>query len=132
MRYVKFIKRLVIDKLPMISGDEIRYHTSHDLPPMIDGEMLLVKEPVITHIVPIHRLCKATRDNRTGENHIDTIYIAYSKEVQELLEMPFDVIKSELETCRVLSHTQAIRLNRVRYATVWIRIKYLFKQENFR
>jgi len=131
MRYVKFIKRLVIDQIPMLSRDEIRYQSMENMVPIGPDNVLLPDSVVETQIVPIHRLCKAHRDRKTGENYVDTTYIAYSKEVQELLEMPFDVIKSELEESRRQLNLVRRRLGDMLNANVWTRIKYLFKQELF-
>jgi hypothetical protein len=133
MRYVKFIKRLVVDEVPLLARDEVRYAQLDTLTPIAySGDEVLMTDAVVQDIVvPVHRLCKATRDQRTGENHVDTTYIAYSEEVQKLLEMPFDVIKSELEACRAMGEVYRGRLSDVKNANLWTRIKYVFKQEEF-
>lgn len=134
MRYVKFIKALVVDKVPCENRDSIRYSVMQDIIPIVSdrNEVLLTNEVVQDMVVPVHHLCRNHKDYKTGEIRRTNTFIAYSKEVQELLEMPFDVIKSELESCRALCTMYQGRLSDVKHANLWTRIKYLFKQEEFK
>ncbi len=132
MRYVKFIKGLVIDERPVVGPDEIRYHAMEQMPvPLFElkaggsnpAEFLIPEETIETMVVPIHELrgCNNVRPDYPPE-----LYIAYSKDVQMLLEMPFDTIKSELEASRGTVRTLTGNLSRWRNAGLWLRIKYLF------
>ncbi len=130
MRKVTFIKSLNVDLVPMLGHEEVRYHMMGPAPPIPiltdeTEEYLLTEATVETMVVPVHML-------RTGNRNVrDTLYIAYSKEVQDLLGMPFDVMKRELDECRAHAEVQLHMLDKYRHAKWWRRLGYLFSR-NFR
>lgn len=126
MREIKFIRNVEIDLLPMGNPDEVRYHMMGPVPPLPvmpddhDPEFLLADYTIETQVVPVHYL-------RTGNRNVrDDMYIAYSKEVQELLGMPFDIIRKEKEQMYKHNAVLDAKLYRVKTAKVWQRIKFLF------
>lgn len=125
---VKFIKALVIDERPMVGPDEIRYHAMGRIPPVpifeAGGaeEYLLTAESVETMVVPIHELRGCDSMNHT---YPPELYIAYSKDVQMLLKMPFDAIKRELQECRDVCTVQRHMLAEYVAAPWWRRLRYL-------
>ena len=123
MKRVKFIRELVIDEVPMVERDEIRYHVFDDLVPFSADAALIAKD-VEVRVVPVHRLSKM----HNGETV--TNYIAYSKEVQELLEMPFDVMKKEREILDGHCTRITRELDSYRDAKLWARIKFVFQKQN--
>ena len=129
MRYVKFIKGLVIDERPMLNPDEVRYHAMGPVPPVpcIEPggaeEHLLTEETVETMVCPIHELRGCDKENPT---YPPELYIAYSRDVQMLLKMPFDTMKRELEDCRGVCDLYRGRLLDWRHAGLWARIKFVF------
>ncbi len=130
MRYVKFIKGLVIDERPMLNPKEVRHHMVDPMPvPCVgaDGseEYLLVEKTIETMVYPIHELRGCDKTNPT---YPPELYIAYSRDVQMLLEMPFDIIKRELEECRSHAARQYGLLVEWRNADLWTRIKFVFGQ----
>lgn len=128
MRYVKFIKGLQIDERPMLNPDEIRHHHMEPMPvPILEPggaeEYLLTEQTVETMVCPIHELRGCDNENPT---YPPELYIAYSKDVQMLLKMPFDTIKRELEECRATCDEQRGMLTDIRTAVWWRRLKYVF------
>lgn len=128
MRYVKFIKGLVIDERPMLNPDEVRHHMIEPMPvPILEPggaeEYLLTEQTVETMVCPIHELRGCDKEHPT---YPPELYIAYSKDVQMLLKMPFDTYKREVEECR--SHCEVLRhmLSDWRHAGLWERVKFLF------
>jgi len=58
----------------------------------------------------------------------NTVYIAWSQEVQELLEMPFDLLKRQLDENHKLINGLNSKLLRYRHAGWWKRLRYLFNR----
>ena len=74
--------------------------------------------------MPVHTLSKVTN----GE--VSSTYIAYSKEVQELLVMPFDVMKEEIDTTRAINTRLKGELADVKahpFREAWRAVKRRFK-----
>ena len=92
MREVIFIEGLKIKKVPMCKYDEIRYQY-YSCPNYVpDEDQYILTESNIEHvIVPIHKISKLTQGVRRD------IYIAYSKEVDELLGEPIKLFQEELD-----------------------------------
>jgi len=122
MRRVKLIRELVIDEVPVMGCEEIRYFTAPPLRTVGVGpnEFMAVDATVTTHVVPIHRI---SRGSPSGVTHT---YIAYSKEVQDLLEMPFDAITRESENCRALTNKTSRELGAIKNMRFWDRLRFLF------
>jgi len=98
MQLVNFISDLVINEVPRVNRDEVQYHCfSPKFAPISPDDGLLLEDTVETRVVPVHTLSK-----RTNGQTVST-YIAYSKEVQELLVMPFDVMKEEIDALRAIA-----------------------------
>ena len=126
MEKVNFIESLNIEERPMLRGSEvIKYHSCEPFGlNYVDGEGTMVPERTIKdRIVPIHQINKIDKsvkpdlcDNKPPK--IIKTYIAYSKEVQELLEMPFDLMKGEIEDLQK-------RNERIATASLWKRCKFM-------
>jgi len=133
VRRVQFIKGLVIDERPMVGPDEIRYHAMGQVLPVpvfeAGGaeEYLLTEQTVETMVVPIHDLHGCDTVNPT---YPPELYIAYSKDVQMLLKMPFDTMKRELEECRDFCTVQRHMLAEYLAAPWWRRLRYLFNRKH--
>ena len=124
MRKVKFISGLKVESRPMLNPDEIRYHMMESIPPVpVGDEFLATTAEVNTMVVPIHWLRKI----ENGEQ-VDT-YIAYSKDVQELLEMPFDVLRDENITLTHQLYDARDRIDNICGAGLWRRLKFLFTKK---
>jgi hypothetical protein len=125
VRYVKFIKALVIDERPVFGPDEYQYHVMENIVPLAGEveEYLVSEQTVETMVVPIHEIRGA---NSIRPDWPPELYIAYSKNVQLLLEMPFDTIKRELEEARVLVRGLSADLACFRCAGLWGRLRYVF------
>ena len=121
MRRITFIKSLNVESLPMLNLDEVRYHTAENIRAVSDEEYLETRDySVETHIVPVHML-------RTGNEFVkDTLYIAYSKKVQDLLGMPFDVMKKQLDEQSEQIQDLYLKISRIRHAKFWKRVRFLF------
>ena len=124
MRKVQFISGLKIESRPMLNPDEVRYHLMDNIPPVpVGGEFLATTAEVNTMVAPIHWLRKI----ENGEQ-VDT-YIAYSKEVQDLLELPFDVLKDENDNLINQLYDARNRISDVCDAGFWRRLRFLFTKK---
>lgn len=138
MRYVTLVESLNLRKLPMLNNDEVRYHSLDTITPVPgpgDTEFLATEERIETRVVPIHEFVFPDR-GRSAPVDMDMlnrrvqaqnkVYIAWSQEVQELLEMPFDVLKRQLDEAQGLINDLRYVRDRYRYAGWWKRLRYLF------
>ncbi len=128
MRYVKFIKGLQVDERPVLGPDEIRYHVMEPMPvPLFNGddqeEYLLPEGTVETMVVPVHELRGCDKED---PRYPPELYIAYSKDVQMLLQMPFDVMKRQLDEQSTQIMTLYDERAAIRRATWWRRLVYVF------
>ncbi len=110
MRYVNFIKSLNVEKLPL-TGTDIQYYSNNFT--VVDD----AGRPAFLHtlnttreVVPVHIISKREYGKRT-----DT-YIAYTKEVENLLGTPFKAIKEEND--RLYRYYES--------KSFWQRLKFLF------
>lgn len=91
MRMVKFIKSLNVDLIPL-TGNDMKYYSQNFT--VVDDigkpAFLHTEVQVKEHVVPINIFSQIRKGKRTET------YIAYSEEVQELLEMPFKSINEQL------------------------------------
>jgi len=90
-RVVKFVD-LNVREINSFGMDYYRYHSLQSL----DGAVHISEDRVVevavdsgVRVVPIHRICHSARKD---------LYIAYSQEVQELLEIPINSITAELRS----------------------------------
>lgn len=138
MRYVTLVESLNLRKLPMLNNDEVRYHSLDTITPVPgpgDTEFLATDQRIETRVVPIHQFVFPDRGksapvdmdmlNRRVQAQ-NTVYIAWSQEVQELLEMPFDVLKRQLDEAHVWINDLRYDRDRYRHAGWWKRLRYLF------
>lgn len=122
MRQVKFIKSLNIEILPLTKYNEVEYHTYNPSHVMSEYDpYFLHTKDVTTQVVPVNQF---TKENSEGER-VET-YIAYSEEVEELLNMPFKSISHQIE---MISRTLDIVRYTVTNATFIKRLKYLFTRK---
>lgn len=122
MREVTFIRGLEVETVRAAPLDGVRYYEMGELPTILPTEELLMTEQVVKErVVPVHRL-RGLRGPRS-----DT-YIAYSADVQELLELPFTVMERQLKEQDVALLTLRSRLARLTDATLWERLRFLFQK----
>ena len=114
MRYVNFIKSLNVERIPL-TGRDMTYYSQNFTLVDDNGEpaFLHTQEQVTIHTIPIN-LISHVNTEKPSET-----YIAYSKEVEELIEIPFMAIKEELY--QAYTHKRKIE------TATWInRLQYLF------
>lgn len=119
MKRVKFIKSLNVEILPLTDYN-IRYWNTEATPIMDEGEEKLLHTTlkVKMEIIPVHILSKVK-----GRKRISTTYIAYSKEVEDLLDMPFNTMRREIKE---LSFSLQFLHNKIDTATIFNKLRYLF------
>lgn len=149
MRTAKLIKSLEIEEVQIFSGDEVQYTTLRypDNLSVVGPEDFMDTDLKVEHsIVPVIRI-NTPKDvpqheleahgEAMGRPPVDELYIAYSPEVQQLLEMPFNVLHQECKSLSASLSTTQTELRVVRGdftdlkleidgAGVWQRLKYLF------
>ena len=90
MRRVKFIKELIIEEV--LAGPYVEYYErSFDFSRCAligDDEVIGPLDVATRHIVPVTQFCSTGKPD---------LFIAYSKQVEELLGIPFRVILDEKE-----------------------------------
>ena len=122
MRYITFIRSLNVERrVPCIGLDEVRYVAPQSAPSIYSEqglEWLPATKTVEHRIVPVHHICKQGRDGVR-----DDTYIAYSKEVEDLIRIPFKAIKESYDTIQGL---YAALDETVRDSTLRRRLRYLF------
>lgn len=140
MRYVTLVESLNLRKLPMLNNDEVRYHSLEAITPVPgpgEPEFLATDQRIETRVVPIHEFVFPDRGKAAPVNMDElnrqvtarnSVYIAWSQEVQELLEMPFDVLKRQLDEAHVLINCMRADLACYRHAGWWKRLRYLFNR----
>jgi hypothetical protein len=141
IREVSFIRGLDIATVPLYEGQAgVPYHELC-YPAGLDAyialpEAIEFKGEHTIHIAPVHHIHRAFNSGRYLERtqHTDT-YIAYSKEVQKLLGMPFDTLREENSTLEMVSYTlrkdleeKNIELENLR-DSFWARMKFLFTKK---
>ena len=124
MRRVKFISGLKIEERPLLDTDEVKYGLYGDYmeAPTEDG-MLDVGKAVTEMVVPVHRLSCVTNGTRK-----DT-YIAYSSEVQDFLETPFDALKEANEMLERQLSDARNRVDSICGAGLGRRLRFLFTRK---
>lgn len=136
MRKVRFIKSLNVDDVRLAEGRDLEYYCKSPMPMIpIGGDSALVgcDETVDVQVVTVHRFSKITDGSRKD------MFIAVSKEVQDLLGIPLDVYKYQLDEIEsLLIGTKAAlaradnwneqmqnRVDSANNSTVFQRIKFL-------
>ena len=71
MKYVQFIKRLIVEEIPMLNRDEIQYQVLHSMTPLAPegDQVLLMDSAVETMVVPVHWLCRKHTDYKTRKSY---------------------------------------------------------------
>ena len=109
-RTAKFITKLTIEERPIGSRNDIEYSRTLMMPDIADimnSDLVGDMRGSVTHerfFAPVYRI------NHMDKNDvIHEAFIAYTKEVQELLEMPFDLIKEENEALKDMNiHLESV------------------------
>lgn len=117
-----FVKSLNLEDVSVIhknkDDDKVyRYYERRQMVPVFnvdpDDEVVVIDDYTLVVDAPVYKLYSG-------------MYIAYSREVQELLAMPFDELSKQVKD----QHDTIMRLNRdlrsVATARFWDRLKYLF------
>lgn len=133
MREVTFIRDLILERKLVGTEDEIRQHRYGTLPHLPTGEAV-ISDPgetveITTEIIPVIALRGMPRTTR------DTLYVAYSRKVEELLGLPFAELSKQIQDLstanaglRATNSMLRTQRNAYRRATLWQRIKFLFKR----
>ena len=131
MKRVKFVESLNVKEVAVGSCvDMMRYATLEECAPIDGTDRILAPVKTNTRVVPIHQFCESGKPD---------IFIAYSKEVEELLGMPFNVLHNDLKEAKAYSERIKSSLSRftlendvlskkllqVNNASIWQRLKYL-------
>ena len=145
MRIVKFVTMHVEDRRMHPNERVLRYtsinHRGGFLPeeggqglaPVGDEFMVATPAELRCEIVPIHQVTKCfNRGALTKHEDIvrkDT-FIAYSKEVEDILEVPIALLHERAEasekSAQRAMHKHNILLGMIGGASLWRRVKYLF------
>lgn len=140
MRKVKFIESLNIKEVPCMNKEHLQYHVINPAWTSFIGEgseaLCLDEEPTCRTVL-IHHLCKHHRPPFKDPGKLsetEEIYIAYSKEVQDLIELPFDLISEQLSFYKRKNSElsgEVIRLEgilmKIKQLSFYQRVKALFK-----
>ena len=94
MRTVTLIESLVVKEVRLAHGDQIRrFHVEgHHVRPLGEDCALVLDEPVCAEIIPVHEFHHRWANGRKSD-----MYIAVSKDVQELLQIPMDALAERCE-----------------------------------
>lgn len=158
MKTAFFVESINVKEVPLIRMDDHQFGVRYHKYKMVDAkvasnELIGVSEGVEEIIVPAHEFCRL---EGAAENLFQTIldpplwkrtYIALSKEVQDYLKLPIDILGEELNTCKkqvtankgVISRQEA-RLSSldselvnchyvVETANLWSRLRFLFTRK---
>lgn len=129
MKTALFITKLVVEEHPIGNGNDIEYYRSlgvTDLPVRIKGTDL-VTSPLTTApneklYAPVHQI-----NHMNEHGHKTEKFIAYTKDVQDLLEMPLDVYKKENDMLKAQLSTMEESLrcyhNQPWYKRVWLALQ---------
>ena len=123
MKEVKFIRGLVVENAIIHSSlDSMRYFTttgSKACKDVFGAPVYLQTEgpKVEAKVAPLHCFNKG----RGG----DDIYIAYTEEVEDLLHIPFKLLKEEVDRCRAEIDLSTHRLEEIKNATFLQRLRFL-------
>jgi hypothetical protein len=124
MKKVKFVKELYIEERPFYDIDEpIRSVSIKNLNSVNDGDngsgLLHTKEEIKTEIVPIYRIF----NHEYGCDPKD-VYIAYSMDVEQLLELPFKAMKADLKYYTSINSDLNHKVEELRYDLKQEKIKF--------
>jgi hypothetical protein len=137
MRVVKFVESLNIREVRLVEGEDLRYQYQENLAPISGCNAFIVGQDVKTRIVPIHHTVKKSFDvgDDTQCAFIDK-FVAYSDEVQDFLELPFDHLKATVESLdRVViryrddNNKLRSKIREMSQANFWNRLKFLFSRK---
>ena len=144
MKTVKFIKGLVIDEVALLEGEDLHQwqYPIQNMARISSDSALMTEEKIDFRVVPIHHLRDSKRQLDGSVKHSDT-YIAYSDEVKDLLEMPFDVlqgcidaerahsgrIESQLYKAESENRGYDSRMREIDASSLWKRIKFVFTKK---
>ena len=94
MRTVTLVESLVVKEVRLAHGEQIRrFHIGgHHVRPLGDDCALVLDEPVCAEIIPAHEFHRRWTNGRKSD-----MYIAVSKDVQELLQIPMDALAERCE-----------------------------------
>lgn len=133
-RMVTFVKSLNIEKLPMHDPHAFKYPMLR--PKVVDSHgfygILDSTFEIEAHVVPIQHLCESWNvPLRRGPDLLRTkdTFIAVSKEVEDLLELPFKHQYSRIKDLEYQLSYKEVKLWQFQNASLWQRIKYLFTME---
>jgi hypothetical protein len=121
VRYVNLIRSLDIIEVPMVNSEEVQYQPLESMHAVGIDEFLLDTTATVKHKpLPIHKISKICHGQK-----VDT-FIAYSREVQDLLELPFDLLKKENEMLTISNSKLERELSNIKELPFLGRLKFLF------
>jgi hypothetical protein len=117
MREVTFIESF--NTRTVYAGDVVEYQSMGYAPNVAIGtDTFLESVPIKTEIAPVTRICSSAKPD---------VFIAYSREVEEIIGVPIRVIIEKSESCEKSLHRAKIWQARIFSMSVWDRIKAVFK-----
>lgn len=116
-----FIKSLNVEKVRLHDLNNYHYY-SMETPytACFKDKVFPVDKAVKSEIVDIHEICR--HENGATSRTL----IAYNREVEELIAIPFSAIKNQNDTLKHQNSLQRLHLNRVRSLSFWKRFCFLF------
>lgn len=141
MKKVKFVRSLNIENVEYYKHDEIRCTNMTPVMGDYGYGYLDTGAQVTDRVVPITKFTRYKRDPRTQEVFSQDTYIAWSPEVEELLDLPFRSLNEQIDTLKTKTWKLEDELrgykeaNRElkscldKSATFWQRVKYLFARK---
>lgn len=118
MRTAHFVSRLIVEEVRDLSSVRYYEHVMPEFPIVAtDGAVLDIEHAVTEHIAPVYHICRTGRQD---------LYVAYSKQVEELLGIPIRLLVEEKESARGETRRLQERLWMVAGLSFWLRLKFLF------
>jgi hypothetical protein len=131
-RRVKFIRALVVNEVEAV--DRLEYYPWPPMPDHADWQMVQ-DESTMVNVTDMGRvdvpIIQLNRINRGGQK--EETFLAYSRDVEQLLAMPFSALHNESVRLSKRNERLAAELDRVtrafHEAGLWQRIREVFKRE---
>ena len=132
MKYAIFVEGLITREVPLMHQIDYYKHSCLESAAFTGDGMALCDATIERKSAPIHHLRKVIGGRFPDNNdEVKDIYIAYSEEVQDLLFMPFDTFKVELDAARhsrdSTEEKYKILVRKYKSMSIFDKIKFLWK-----
>lgn len=129
-KWATLVLSLNTKQVPVLPGDKIRYMPMQSFAQVSDDMFIgNVEDCAITHVVGAHRFSQRIDDGVSpwwAGAEIETTYIAYSEDVQRLLELPFDLISESRDQAQAKNAKLQGRIEDIKTCSFWQRLRFLF------